>query len=435
MKIDFRFGSPIELVRYPVKFNENLSKPNMFRHGYSGMERKLMQTNHRMEQVQSPIIPIVGEWVKECPGTISVGQGVVGYTPPPNSKEWIMRFWDHPSNHKYKLVHGIPELKEKIELKLQEENGIHLNETNNESYSLCVTAGGNMAFMNAILAITDSGDEIILLAPYYFNHEMAVQIADAIPVSVYTDENYQPDIEQLEKSITKKTKAIVTVSPNNPSGAVYPEDTLRTINTMCQNRGVYHIHDEAYEYFTYNDACHFSPGSIHGASRHTISLYSLSKAYGFASWRIGYMVYPNHLDMPVRKVQDTILICPSVISQYAAAGALEAGREYCQEQQREIVEVREILIDSLQQLTDVCDVKITQGAFYFLLKIPGKMDEMRLTEQLIRDHGVAVIPGQCFGMKDACYLRISYGSLSKERAKEGMNRLVDGLHSLVGEMA
>ncbi len=391
-----------------------------------------MKLNQRMEQVQSPIIPIVGEWVKECPGAISLGQGVVDYPPPPQCRDWIERFWQHPSNQKYKLVHGIPELKEKIEIKLRNENGIDLRASTNDPFRLCVTAGGNMAFANAILAITDPGDEVILLAPHYFNHEMAVQIADAKPVSVSTDEEFQPVLEKIEEAITSKTRAVVTVSPNNPSGAVYPEETLRAVNALCQEKSVYHIHDEAYEYFTYEGAQHFSPGSIGGASSHTISLFSLSKAYGFASWRIGYVVYPEPLDTPIRKVQDTILICPPVISQYAAAGALEAGRGYCFEQQKQIAAVRSILIDALQNLKDLCEAHITQGAFYFLLKIPGQIDEMKLTEQLIREHGVAVIPGQCFGMTDACYLRLSYGALKKDAAEEGMNRLVNGLQTLVG---
>src|SRR5205807_2533015 len=118
--------------------------------------------------------------------------------------------------------------------------------------------------------------------PYYFNHEMAVTMADARPVVVKTDENYQLRPDAIRQAITSRTRAIVTVSPNNPSGAVYGEAALREVNELCRSRGLYHIHDEAYEYFTYEGARHFSPGSITGAQGHTISLYSLSKAYGFA---------------------------------------------------------------------------------------------------------------------------------------------------------
>src|SRR5262249_18275058 len=156
--------------------------------------------------------------------------------------------------------------------------------------------------------------ELVLQVPYYFNHEMAITMASCQPVLVPADSNYQLQPKLIRAAITKRTKAVVTVSPNNPTGAVYPEDALREVNQLCRDHGIYHIHDEAYEYFTYNGARHFSPGSIPGAEAYTISLYSLSKAYGFASWRIGYMVAPNHLIEAINKIQDTILICAPVIS-------------------------------------------------------------------------------------------------------------------------
>src|SRR2546425_7577237 len=215
-------------------------------------------------------------------------------------------------------------LLEALERKLECENGIRLGPQNR----LLVTAGGNMAFMNAVLAITDPGDEVILQTPYYFNHEMAVTMAGCRPVLVSTDDQYQLRPHAIARAITPKTRAVVTISPNNPTGAVYSQASLREVNRLCGQRGVYHIHDEAYENFTYDGAKHFSPGSISGSESHTISLFSLSKAYGFASWRIGYMVAPQHLLESIRKIQDTILICAPVISQFAAIGALQAGRGY-----------------------------------------------------------------------------------------------------------
>ncbi len=177
-----------------------------------------------------------------------------------------------------------------------------------------------MAFFNAVLAIADPGDEIILLAPYYFNHEMALAMLNCRARVVPLDRDYQIDIEAVRGAVNEKTRAVVTISPNNPSGAVYPRAALTAINALCRERGLYHIHDEAYEYFIYDGAEHFSPGSLPGAGEHTISLYSLSKAYGFASWRIGYMVAPEPMFEAIRKAQDTILICPPVVSQYAATG-------------------------------------------------------------------------------------------------------------------
>jgi aspartate/methionine/tyrosine aminotransferase len=203
-----------------------------------------------------------------------------------------------------------------------------------------------------------------------------------------------------------------------------------TINHLCQEQGIYHISDEAYEYFTYNGVKHHSPGSFPDSNNHTISLFSLSKAYGFASWRIGYMVIPKHLEMGVKKIQDTILICPPVISQYAALGALQTGISYCKQHLLEIGKVRETMLTSLQQIKDICEVSKSDGAFYFFLKINSKINSFDLTKQLIENYQVAVIPGTTFGIEKNCCLRVAYGSLNHQTATRGINRLVKGLTEL-----
>ncbi len=278
-----------------------------------------------MTTVQDPVIPIVADLIRATPGTISLGQGVVAYGPPSRAVDRIGDFLADPQNHKYQAVHGIPPLLECIERKLRSENGVCVD----ADRAVIVTAGGNMGFLNAVLAIADVGDEVIITSPYYFNHEMAIVIAGARPVPVATGAHYELRLDALEAAVTPRTRAIVTISPNNPTGAVYAEQDLRAVSALCLRRGIYHISDEAYEYFTWDGARHFSPASIAGSQGHTISLYSLSKSHGFASWRIGYMVAPRGLFEPIRKIQDTNLICPPVISQWAALGAMEAGVEYC----------------------------------------------------------------------------------------------------------
>jgi len=376
--------------------------------------------------VQSPIIPVVGELIRSNPGTISLGQGVAYYGPPPQAIESIQNFLADPENHKYKLVQGIPELLEAIELKLDRENGISI-----DGSRIVVTAGANMGFVNAVLAITDPGDEIILQLPYYFNHEMAVAIADCKAVCVPTDDDYQLQPEAITAAITDRTRAVVTISPNNPTGAVYRESDLKKVNKICRSNKIYHISDEAYEYFTYDDARHFSPGSIDGAAEHTISLFSLSKAYGFASWRIGWMVIPEYLFEPIRKIQDTILICPPVISQWAAIGAMKAGWSYCRQKLKMTAEIRRICLDKLTGIADLVTVPPANGAFYFLLRVHENADPMELVRQLIEQHKVAVIPGMTFGVEDRCMLRIAYGALQKQTAAEGIGRLVNGLKEIM----
>ena len=383
---------------------------------------------NRMEQVQTPVIPVVGELIRQHPGTISLGQGVVHYGPPLQAFAHIEAFLRDPELHKYQAVHGIPTLLAEIEKKLAQDNHVTIDDSN----LIVVTAGGNMAFMNAVLAITDPGDEIILSVPYYFNHEMAIVMASCKAVLVATDENYQLRPEALAAAITDKTRAIVTVSPNNPTGAVYSENSLRAVNEICRRHNIYHINDEAYDYFVYDDAKHFSPASIAGSSDHTISLYSLSKAYGFASWRIGFMVIPERLFTAVRKIQDTILICPTVISQFVAVGAMQVGADYCRGYLQGLAEVRKLVQQELQPINSFCAVPPADGAFYFLLRLDTKLKPLELVERLVREHRVAAIPGDAFGMNEGCYLRVAYGALQKETVAEGVGRLVSGLKSIIG---
>lgn len=395
----------------------------------------MFRESSRLLAVQPPVIPIVAELLREHPGTISLGQGVVHYGPPAEHvARRLAEFAREPENNKYQAVHGIGPLVAALEDKLRREHGVVVG----SERRVVVTAGGNMAFANAILAIADVGDEVILPTPFYFNHEMAVTIAGCRPVRVPTDPaTFQLDVGAIEAAITPRTRVIVTISPNNPTGVVYPEATIRAVNDLCRARGVFHIHDEAYEYFTWNGARHFSPASIAGAEAHTICLHSLSKSYGFASWRIGGMLIPAGLFDAVRKVQDTILICPPVVSQYAALGALDAGPAYVREHLSAIGEVRGIVLAELASLDrDRVQLAAADGAFYAFIRVRPRerMTSMQLVERLVREHGVAVIPGTTFGIEDGdddtCTIRASYGSLRKESVLEGIGRLVRGLRAI-----
>lgn len=381
-----------------------------------------------MQAVQSPVIPIIGELSRSTPGTISLGQGVVSYGPPRESLVAAAEFGRTLDEHRYGPVEGSPALLAAIADKLQRENGIDVT----RERRVVVTAGGNMAFMNAVLAITDPGDDVLLLTPFYFNHDMAIVMAGCRTLTAPTDASYQVSLDAIRDALTPRTRAIVTVSPNNPSGAVYDEATLRAVNALCRERGLYHINDEAYEYFTYDDVRHFSPGTIDEGREHTISLYSLSKAYGFASWRIGYMVIPEQLFESVNKIQDTNLICPPAISQAAALAALRVGAAYCRPQVETLAAVRKLVREELQAIANICEVPTATGAFYYLLRVQTALDPFTLAERLIKEHRVAAIPGSAFGLTHGCYLRISYGALDKDSVAAGVSRLVTGLRTLVG---
>ena len=386
-----------------------------------------LNAHSRMDAVQAPIVAVIGELIRQVPGTISLGQGVVHYGPPPAAIEVARQALSNPETHCYQDGAGSHALVGAIEDKLHRDNGIDVE----RGSRVMVTAGGNMAFVHAILAITQPGDEVILPVPFYFNHEMAIQMAGCTAALVPTDERYQLDLDVIRRANTPRTRAIVTVTPNNPTGAVYPETALREVSALCRERGLFHINDEVYEYFTYGAARHVSPAAFGGAEPHTISLFSLSKAYGFAGWRIGYMVYPEALASAIAKVQDTVLVCPPVISQVAAVAALEVGPAYCRRYLQSLADVRDIVLSELRSLEPICTVPPADGAFYCFIRVNADVDPMRIAERLVREHKVAVIPGPAFGMTGGCYFRVAYGALQKETVTEGIGRLVTGLRAML----
>jgi aspartate/methionine/tyrosine aminotransferase len=387
----------------------------------------MLNFRSRMDAIQAPIIAVVGDLIRQTPGTISLGQGVVHYGPPAAAMDVAREAVSNRDTHGYQDGAGNRALLVAIEEKLLRDNGIDRR----NGLGVMVTAGGNMAFVHAILAITNPGDEVILPVPFYFNHEMAIQMADCTAVLVPTDDQYQLDLDAIRRAVTPRTRAIVTVTPNNPTGAVFPEVALRAVNELCRERGVFHISDEVYEYFTYGSTPHVSPGAFAGAQDHTISLFSLSKAYGFAGWRIGYMVYPERLNDAIAKVQDTVLVCPPVISQIAAVAAMAVGPAYCRQHLAAFAEVRDIVMAELRSLEPLCTVPPADGAFYCFLRVNAEADPMRTAERLIREHRVAVVPGHAFGVTSGCYFRVAYGALQKATVAEGIGRLVIGLRSLL----
>jgi aspartate/methionine/tyrosine aminotransferase len=381
---------------------------------------------YRMEGVDTPIIPTIAALVRNNPGTISLGQGVVNYGPPPQAIAALPSLMGDGSLHKYLGVSGHPGLLEVIHNKLAQENQIKLG----TEAMVMVTAGSNMAFLNSVLAVADPGDEFILPMPFYFNQEMAIRMCGCIPVPVPTHADWSLDVEAMAAAITPRTRAILTVSPNNPTGAVYSEASLRAVNALCAQHGLYHFSDEAYEYFTYEGVKHFSPASIPGAMKHTLSFYSMSKNYGMASWRVGYVVFPTNLFDAMNKVQDTNLICAPMPSQLLALEALKLGRNWVEPKVKALSEVRQTVYKTLEGLGDLVQFPQTQGAFYVLMKLPGLAEGVQAIEfnrVMTEKFKVASIPGFAFGLthtQEANYQRLSYGALEAASVAEGVQRYV-----------
>jgi len=381
----------------------------------------------RMRLVQEPVIGQVLALINAHPGTLSLGQGVVYYPPPPAALEALGEFIRYPERHKYLPVLGLPALHDAWYNKLARDNAI----APGPHWGLAITAGGNMAVLTAILATCDPGDEVILLRPYYFNHDMAIGIAGCRAVMVDCEADLFPDPERVAAAITPRTRMVITVSPNNPSGRVYPPEITGAINDLCRRRGIFHLHDEAYEYFAFEDATHVSPASFPGAEEHTLTVHSFSKSYGMASWRVGCLLAPARLLPAIRKIMDTNLICAPAMSQYAALGALAAGRAWLAPRVATLAAARRAVLAALAPLGDRLLVVPSRGAMYLLVRLDTPASGMEVVTRLVAEHRVAVIPGETFGLDQACWLRIAYGALTAEATQEALERLSGGLAAIL----
>ena len=389
----------------------------------------MIQAARRLAAVQTPVIPVMGELIRSTPGTLSMGQGMVHWGPPPPVLEALAQATTgghaagDPALDAYGPVAGDPALLDALALWLVQEHALDL-----DGADLLVSAGSNMAFNAIAQVLCDPGDELILPVPYYFNHEMAIRLAGGTPVPVQA--GLIPDPEQLAAAITPRTRAIVTVSPNNPSGAVIPRTVLAAINQLCAERGLLHICDEAYALFAHGDRAVWSPGSQAGSSSHTITLGSLSKSHGMAGWRVGWAVVPKALTAELAKVQDTILICPPRLIQRAATAALAAGSGWCRAQIAALGERRRRVLDALTQGERAWRVLgPADGAFYALVQIEASLSSDAAMERLIREQRVALVSGSSFGLAGCC-LRLSYGMLNDADLDVALQRVVRGLETL-----
>ena len=386
----------------------------------------------RMAAVADPVIARVGALVRQRPGALSLAQGMVAWGPPPGVRTAVLAALEAADHRldRYGPVQGEEPLLEAVRRELTDVRGLDL-----EGSDLWVTTGSNMAFSTIAQVLCDPGDEVLLPLPFYFNHAMAVQLAGGVPVPV--DAGLIPDPDRFAAAITPRTRAIVTISPNNPSGRVTPPDVLAAINRLCAHHGLLHVSDEAYADFVHGAVPHRSPGRAPGSGAHTASLFSLSKAYGMAGWRVGYAAVPRQLTAALAKVQDTVLICPPQASQRAALAALEAGPAWCRPHIADLGERRRQLLEAVAAARaggqPVELLGPPDGAFYGLLRCPCRQGGLRLMEGLVLEHGVAVLPGESFGLPTVGgqgLLRLSYGMLGAADLEEALGRLFRGLEAL-----
>jgi aspartate/methionine/tyrosine aminotransferase len=289
---------------------------------------------------------------------------------------------------------------------------------------ISITAGCNQAFMIAMMCVAGPGDTVILPAPWYFNHKMTLDMLGirTRPLQCLPENNFIPDLKELEVLIRGNVRAVVLTTPNNPTGANYPPAVIEAISKSCQKSGVWLILDETYRDFI--DDSSVAPHNVFASERRhaTIGIYSFSKSLAIPGFRLGAMTYPPALAENVIKVQDCMQICAVRAGQVAVAWALTNLYDWRREKQASFEEKRRQLclewaaaegwtIDSI-------------GAYFAYVRHPfPQMDAVAVAKRIASENGVLMIPGPFFGPHQERHLRLSFGGLSADELQNMTSRL------------
>ena len=318
---------------------------------------------------------------------------------------------------KYTPPEGILPLREAIQKKFAEENGIKYNPN-----EIIVTTGAKDALYMLFQVILNEGDEVIIVSPYWVSYPPQVRLAGGIPKIISAPENFSFPIDEFEKTISKKTKAVIINSPCNPSGAVYDETTLRRIAEIAQKHNIFIVSDEIYEKIIYEGG-HVSIASFSPDIKNiTITINGFSKTYSMTGWRIGYLAGPEEIVKGINKIQSQSTSCPVSISQKAALAALQGPQDTIKVMVNEFRKRRDYLIAELRKL-DFFSIGESPGSFYLFPSI--RLSKRFLSSEefcmhLIKEGGVGTVHGSAFGKEG--YIRISYAT-SIENLEEAINRI------------
>jgi aspartate/methionine/tyrosine aminotransferase len=240
---------------------------------------------------------------------------------------------------------------------------------------------------------------------------------------------FMPDPADILDRITKKTKIIIVNSPSNPLGSLIDKQYLKAIANIAQENDLLVVTDEAYERIVYDGLKHHSIGSFPDMKQRTISVFSCSKTYAMTGWRLGYLVGNKTVIKAMRKLQEHIYSHPSSISQRAAVTALMESEDFVKATVKEYSKRRELIVKMLNEIIGVCCLK-PEGAFYVFPNVKAfGMTSKDLTNYLIKEAKIAVVPGSEFGSHGEGYLRISY-ALSRNMIEEGIGRMEKALRKL-----
>ncbi|OZV12965.1 aspartate aminotransferase [Tissierella sp. P1] len=357
---------------------------------------------------------------------ISFGAGEPDFNTPENIQQEGIRAIKEGLT-RYTPASGIVEFKKAVCEKFKIDNGLEYKPSN-----IIISNGAKHSIHNALMAILNPGDEVIFAVPYWVSYPELVRLADGVPVYIETKEenDFKFNVDDLNKVLTDKTKAIILNSPSNPTGSIYTEEELRAIAEWAVKNNIFVISDEIYEKLIYDDNKHVCIASFNeDIKRLTILINGMSKSHAMTGWRIGYAAAHEEIIKVMSNIQSHATSNPCSISQYASVVGLTGDQNSVEEMKKHFVERRNYMADTINSIKGLSCRK-PQGAFYIMVnftQLLGKTikghainSSMDFANLLLDEGKVAVVPGIAFG--DDKYVRLSYAT-SMENIKNGLERI------------
>jgi aspartate aminotransferase len=365
----------------------------------------------------SGIREIANEAIR-TPGAIRLDVGQPNFRTPDHIGEAGKRAIDEGKTY-YTHTQGLLSLREKLAAKLARVNGIHVTPDR-----IACTPGGVGAIAAVFASVLEDGDEVLLPDPGWPNFAMMLPWTDAKGVfyPCRPEAGFQPDLDALARLITPRSKLIVVNSPNNPTGAIYPRQTIEKLVELAQRHNLWMISDECYDQIVL-DGTWTSPASIAPDDPRIASVFTFSKTYSMTGWRIGYVAGSAELIDTATKVLESNSSCTSTISQVAAEAALDGPQDCVTEMVTAYRRRRDLVVDLLREAG--LFIAEPAGAFYVMADIsPSGLDSRSFAFELLRKKGVSVAPGSAFGEVGKDAVRISLAS-SDQDLREGVGRLAE----------
>ncbi len=348
---------------------------------------------------------------------VSFGAGEPDFDTPDYIKEFAINAI-RAGFTKYTPSTGIIELKKAICEKFKKENNLIYTPE-----QAVVSSGAKHCIFNIILAVVEEGDEVIIPAPYWVSYPEMVTVARGVSKFVYTESanSFKITPEKLEKAITKKTKLFILNSPSNPAGAVYEKKELQGLADVCVRHNIYILSDEIYEKLIYGGLSHVSIASFNEKVFDlTFTVNGVSKAYSMTGWRIGYFAGPLEAVEAIKNLQDHSTSNPCSIAQKAALCALTTEGDWTEKMRLEFEKRKDYLCGRIDKIPALKYIK-PNGAFYLFCDISKTgLNSSDFAIALLKEAGVAVIPGAGFGCED--YIRLSF-AMKTETISKGIDRL------------